>query len=509
MVSDNFSIVLVFAVYLLFMIAIGVLYYRKTENLADYILGGRKLNSWVTALSSQASDMSGWLLMGLPGYAYLAGMESIWIGVGLAAGTYLNWKFVAKKLRQYTQIAGDSITIPVYFENRFRDKSHALRIISSILILVFFLLYTSSGLVAGGKLFNTVFEIPYQQSLLIGVLVIISYTFLGGFMAVCWTDFFQGMLMVCAIVFVPLAALKGIGGYESTVSLIESIDPQLLNPWTALSGGSIPLISNLAWGLGYFGMPHILVRFMAIESPDKIKQARIIAMVWVIISLFFAVAGGIIGRAYLYPEFLGEAGSETIFMVMVNNTFTPVIAGIFLAAILAAIMSTADSQLLVAASAFTEDIYRITVKKEAGEKELVWMGRFAVILISTIAYLIARDPNNSVMGLVSYAWAGFGAAFGPVVLFSLFWRKTTRNGALGGMIVGGLVVIVWKQLSGGIFDMYEIVPGFILSCITIYLLSILDKEGPAEEILKEFDHVNHINLHGMPTHKEDMGPLET
>ncbi|AKB23469.1 Acetate permease ActP (cation/acetate symporter) [Methanosarcina sp. WH1] len=453
--------------------------------------------------------MSGWLLMGLPGYAYLAGMESIWVGVGLAAGTYLNWKFVAKKLRQYTQIAGDSITIPVYFENRFRDESHALRIISSILILVFFLLYTSSGLVAGGKLFNTVFEIPYQQSLLFGALVIISYTFLGGFMAVCWTDFFQGMLMVCAIVFVPLAALKGMGGYDSTVSLIKSIDPQLLNPWTALSGGSIPLISNLAWGLGYFGMPHILVRFMAIESPDKIKQARLIAMVWVIISLFFAVVGGIIGRAYLYPEFLGDAGSETIFMVMINNTFTPVIAGVLLAAILAAIMSTADSQLLVAASAFTEDIYRIIVKRDAGEKELVWMGRFAVIAISTIAYLIARDPNNSVMGLVSYAWAGFGAAFGPVILFSLFWRKTTRNGALGGMIVGGLVVIVWKQLSGGIFDMYEIVPGFFLSCITIYLLSILDKEGPTEEILKEFDRVNHINLHGKAIHKEDMVPLET
>jgi sodium/proline symporter len=509
MVSDNFSIVLVFAIYLLFMIAIGVLYYRKTENLADYILGGRKLNSWVTALSSQASDMSGWLLLGLPGYAYLSGMESIWLALGLAVGTYLNWKFVAKKLREYTEIAGDSITIPVYFENRFRDKSHALRIISSILILVFFLLYTSSGLVASGKLFNTVFEIPYQQALLIGVLVIISYTFLGGFMAVCWTDFFQGMLMLCAIVFVPLAAMKGIGGYDSTVSLIESIDPQLLNPWTALAGGAIPLISNLAWGLGYFGMPHILVRFMAIESPDKIKQARIIAMVWVIISLIFAVAIGIIGRAYLYPEFLEAAGSETIFMVMVNTLFTPIIAGILLAAILAAIMSTADSQLLVAASAFTEDIYRIAMKKSASEKELVWMGRFAVIVISAIAYLIARDPNNSVMGLVSYAWAGFGAAFGPVVLFSLFWRKTTRNGALGGMVVGGLVVIIWKQLSGGIFDLYEIVPGFFLSCITIYTISILDKEGPAKEILKEFDRVNHISLHGKTIHREDTEPFET
>lgn len=478
MVSDSFSIILIFALYLLFMISIGVLYYRKTENLADYILGGRKLNSWVTALSSQASDMSGWLLLGLPGYAYLAGMEAIWIGIGLAVGTYLNWKFVAKKFRQYTQVAGDAITIPVYFENRFRDDTHALRIISAILILVFFLLYTSSGLVAGGKLFNTVFEIPYQQALLIGALVIISYTFLGGFMAVCWTDFFQGMLMVCAIVLVPAAAIKGIGGYGSTVDLIQSIDPQLLNPWTALAGGAIPLISNLAWGLGYFGMPHILVRFMAIESPDKVKQARLIAMVWVVISLIFAVVVGLVGRAYLHPEFLGAGGSETIFMVLVNSLFTPVIAGILLAAILAAIMSTADSQLLVAASAFTEDIYRIVMKKDASEKELVWLGRLAVIAISSIAYMIARDPNNSVMGLVSYAWAGFGAAFGPIIIFSLFWKRTTRNAALGGMVSGGLMVILWKQLSGGIFDLYEIVPGFVLSCIVICVITILDKEGP-------------------------------
>ncbi len=492
MVSDSFNIVLIFALYLLFMISIGVLYYRKTENLADYILGGRKLNSWVTALSSQASDMSGWLLLGLPGYAYLAGMEAIWIGIGLAVGTYLNWKFVAKKLRQYTQVAGDAITIPVYFENRFRDDTHALRIISAILILVFFLLYTSSGLVAGGKLFNTVFEIPYQQALLIGALVIISYTFLGGFMAVCWTDFFQGMLMICAIVLVPAAAIKGIGGYGSTVDLIQSIDPQLLNPWTALAGGAIPLISNLAWGLGYFGMPHILVRFMAIESPDKVKQARLIAMVWVVISLIFAVVVGLVGRAYLHPEFLGAGGSETIFMVLVNSLFTPVIAGILLAAILAAIMSTADSQLLVAASAFTEDIYRITMKKDASEKELVWLGRFAVIVISAIAYMIARDPNNSVMGLVSYAWAGFGAAFGPIIIFSLFWKRTTRNAALGGMVSGGLMVILWKQLSGGIFDLYEIVPGFILSCIVIYVITILDKEGPSAEIQKEFERVKQM-----------------
>ncbi|MDD2438932.1 MAG: sodium/proline symporter PutP [Methanosarcinaceae archaeon] len=496
MASNDLNIMFVFMIYLLFMISIGALYYRRTENLSDYILGGRKLNSWVTALSSQASDMSGWLLLGLPGYAYLSGMESIWIAIGLGVGTYLNWKFVAKKLRQYTQIAGDAITIPVYFENRFRDKSHALRIISAFLILIFFLIYTSSGLVASGKLFNTVFEIPYQQALLMGALVIVTYTFLGGFMAVCWTDFFQGLLMIVAIVAVPFAAIKGIGDYSTTLELIKSIDPQLIDPWTTIGGGSIPLIvlvSNLAWGFGYFGMPHVLVRFMAIESADKIKQARTIAMVWVTISLIFSVLIGIVGRAYLHPEFLGEAGSETVFMVLVHQMFPPLIAGIFLAAILAAIMSTADSQLLVAASAFTEDIYKIIFKKKASEAELVWLSRFAVIAISLIAYLIARNPENSVMGLVSYAWAGFGAAFGPIILFSLFWKKTTKNAALGGMVAGGLMVIIWKQLSGGIFDLYEIIPGFLLSCIVIYTISRMDKEGPSEEIQKEFDQVQQLD----------------
>lgn len=496
MASNDLNIMFIFMVYLLFMISIGALYYRRTENLSDYILGGRKLNSWVTALSSQASDMSGWLLLGLPGYAYLSGMESIWIAIGLGIGTYLNWKFVAKKLRHYTKIAGDAITIPVYFENRFRDESHTLRIISAILILIFFLIYTSSGLVAGGKLFNTVFGIPYQQALLMGALVIVTYTFLGGFMAVCWTDFFQGLLMIIAIVAVPFAAIKGIGDFPTTVELIKSIDPQMVDPWTTIGGSSIPLIvlvSNLAWGFGYFGMPHVLVRFMAIESPEKIKQARIIAMIWVTISLIFSVLVGIVGRAYLHPEFLAGAESETVFMVLVNQMFPPLIAGIFLAAILAAIMSTADSQLLVAASAFTEDIYRILFNKKASEMELVWLGRFAVIGISLIAYLIARNPGNSVMGLVSYAWAGFGAAFGPIILFSLFWKKTTKNAALGGMVAGGFMVILWKQLSGGIFDLYEILPGFVFSCIVIYTISIMDKKGPSKEIQKEFDQVHRLD----------------
>lgn len=490
MLSEKLSILIVFVLYMLFMVGIGAVYYKKTVNLSDYILGGRKLNSWVTALSSQASDMSGWLLLGLPGYAYVAGMESIWIAVGLAIGTYLNWKFVARRLRKYTQVAGDSITIPVYLENRFRDKSKSLRIISALLILIFFLFYTSSGLVAGGKLFSTVFDMPYLTALTIGTFVIITYTFLGGFMAVCWTDFFQGMLMIFAIVLVPITGMQKVGGYSSTVDIIRSIDPQLLDPFTSSGGEMISLIaivSLLAWGLGYFGQPHILVRFMAIQRSEQIRQARVIAMTWVIISLAFSVFVGITGLA-MFPGVLDNAASETIFMVMVNDLFHPFLAGLLLAAILAAIMSTADSQLLVSASAFTEDIYRLLFKKDASEKELVWMGRFAVIGISLIAYYLALDPESSVLDLVAYAWAGFGAAFGPTILFSLFWKKMTRNAALGGLISGGLMVIIWKQLSGGIFDLYEIVPGFVLSCIVILVVTLLEND-PSEEIMEEFDRV--------------------
>ncbi|ATU09312.1 sodium/proline symporter PutP [Methanohalophilus portucalensis FDF-1] len=490
MTSGNQSVAIIIVLYLLFMLTIGFYYYKKTENLSDYILGGRRLNKWVTALSSQASDMSGWLLLGLPGYAYLSGMEAGWIALGLGVGTYLNWKFVAKRLRRYTKEAGDALTLPVYFENRFRDKSKLLRTISALFILIFFLFYTSSGFVAGGKLFSTVFGVEYFTALTIGVLVIISYTFLGGFMAVCWTDFFQGLLMVLAITIVPFAAMNGLGGISSTVDIVRTIDPSLLTPFTGSDGNLISLISVvslLAWGFGYFGQPHILVRFMAINNPEEIKQSRAIAITWVTISLAFAVIVGLVGRAYV-PEFLAGASSETVFMVMVNSLFHPIIAGIMLAAILAAIMSTADSQLLVAASAFTEDIYRLVFKSNATQRELVWMGRITVIGISLLAYYFALDPASSVLDLVAYAWAGFGAAFGPAIIFSLFSRKVTRNAVLGGMISGGVMVILWKQLSGGIFDLYEIVPGFILSSIVILLITRMDRE-PAAEIQEEFDRV--------------------
>ena len=491
MISNNTGILFIFILYLLFMLGIGIIFYRKTKNLSDYILGGRGLNSWVTAMSAQASDMSGWLLMGLPGYAYIAGLESFWIAIGLCIGTYLNWKFVAKRLRKYTEYAGNSLTIPDYFENRFKDDSKILRIISALFILIFFLIYTSSGFVAGAKLFSTVFGIPYNNGLFIGAFVIISYTFLGGFMAVSWTDFFQGMIMFIAIIIVPIAGIKLLGGAERIYFSIKNINPEFLNMFTKVDGSFlsiISIVSLLAWGLGYFGQPHILARFMAIRSPEKIKKARSIAMIWVVISLFSAVMIGIIGRAYLQTP-LKQAEAETIFIVLVNSFIIPIVGGILLAAVLAAIMSTADSQLLVTSSAITQDFYKVLFRKKASPRELVWIGRSAVIVVAIIAYIIALNPKNSILGLVAYAWAGFGAAFGPIVLISLFWKRMTRKGAIGGILVGGIVVIVWKQLNAGIFNMYEIVPGFILSTVTIIILSILDKK-PSIDIVKEFDFIN-------------------
>ncbi len=488
--THNLGISITFVAYLILMMIIGLIYYRKTESLSDYILGDRKLGSWVTALSAQASDMSGWLLLGLPGYAYASGIEAGWIALGLGVGTYFNWKIVAKRLRKYTQVAGDSITLSAYFQNRFKDPSPILRIVSALIILVFFLIYTASGLVAGGKLFSTVFGLPYISALLLGSIVVIGYTFLGGFMAVCWTDFFQGMLMFFAILIVPLTCMQLIGGYGETIHQIHLFNPEFLNPFTALDGSSlswIVILSSLAWGLGYFGQPHILVRFMAIKSSDQIKKARIIAMVWVTLTLAAAVLVGVVGRVYLTQTLEGSA-TETVFMIMVNTTFPTIIAGILLAAILAAIMSTADSQLLVTASALTEDLYKVLFRKNASDKELVWASRGAVILVAVIAFILALNPDSSVLALVAYAWAGFGAGFGPVVIFSLFWKRMTRNGALAGMIVGGLTVIIWKQLQGGIFELYELVPGFILASVAIVIVSLLDK-APSKEIIEEYEKI--------------------
>lgn len=490
MAGQNPTIVVTFILYLLFMLGVGAYFYRRTTSISDYILGGRRVNYWVTSLSAQASDMSGWLLMGLPGYAYLAGLEAFWIAFGLAVGTWVNWRFVARRLRVYTELAGDSITLPDYFENRFRDSSKILRIVSSIFILVFFLIYTSSGFVAGAKLFSSVFGLPYQTGLILGVVVIIGYTFLGGYMAVSWTDFFQGVLMFIAVTIVPIIGFRLAGGIGGTIRTVRLMNPELLNAFTTADGapiGGIAIVSLVAWGLGYFGQPHILARFMGIKSADDIAPARRIATVWVVVSLTFAVIIGLVGLSGLDLASYG-GDSERVFIYLIDAVVPPLLAGIFLSAILAAIMSTADSQLLVTSSALTEDLYAVLLRNKASQKELVWISRGAVVVVALIAMFIAFDPESSVLGLVSYAWGGFGATFGPIVLLSLFWKRMTRNGALAGLLTGGLTVIVWKNLSGGIFDLYEIVPGFILGLVAIVAFSHVGAP-PEDAIVEEFEQV--------------------
>jgi sodium/proline symporter len=486
----NLSIVATFIIYLLFMLGVGTYFYKKNESLSDYLIGDRQLNKWVAAMSAQASDMSGWLLLGLPGYAYLQGLEAIWIAMGLAIGTYLNWKFIARRLRRYTEIAGNAITLPDYFANRFHDKTRLLRVISAVFILLFFLIYTASGFVAGAKLFETVFGLPYHSALLIGVVVIISYTTLGGFMAVSWTDFFQGIIMFFAIISLPLLAVYAMGGFSATTDALLLSKPGYLNLFTSAQAAPLSAISIgslLAWGLGYFGQPHILTRFMAIKSADEIKPARRIAMVWVLISLSCSVLIGLLGKVYFSKE-LSSADSEKIFMMMVSELTHPIVGGILLAAVLAAIMSTADSQLLVTSSALTEDLYRVLIRPKASDKELVWVSRGTVIGVASLACSIALKPDNSVLDLVAYAWAGFGATFGPLILMSLYWNRMTRNGALAGILGGGVTVLLWGKLDGGLFDLYEIVPAFAVSIGLIIWVSLIDKQ-PSPAVFSEFKEV--------------------
>ena len=496
--DDRIIFFIILLLYLLAMVGIGFFFYKRNKNVSDYFLGDRKLNCWVSAMSAQASDMSGWLLMGLPGTAYLlfAGTtEAIWTAIGLAVGTYLNWLIVAKRLRGYT-IATESITLPQFFERRYRDKSGVLKLVSSVFVLVFFLFYTASMFSAGAKLFKSVFAIPYGYSLLIAVVVVVSYTFMGGFLAVCWTDLIQGILMFGALIVTPIVALSRLGGAEGFQTAVAAVKDEF-RFLPHMPGGEINvllLVSALAWGLGYFGQPHILPRFMAIRSSKEIRPARIIAMIWVIISLAMAVLVGMMG-SLLYPN-LGD--SETVFIEMVMDLFPAVITGVLLTAILAAIMSTADSQLLVTSSAVSSDLFKGIFKKNASEKSALWVSRITVIVVSIIAALLVcvENPeegtllaniNASVFKLVAFAWAGFGAAFGPIVLFSLFWKRTTKWGALFGIISGGVTAFVWWILKGGIFDIYEIVPGFLVSSLVIIVVSLLTKTSP--EMRLEFDEV--------------------
>ena len=482
--SLNLPTVATFVVYLVAMLAIGVVAYKLTSNLSDYVLGGRRLGAGVAALSAGASDMSGWLLLGLPGAVYAAGMNQIWIAVGLTIGAYLNWQFVARRLRIYTEVAKDSITVPDYLENRFEDGSKALRVISAIVILLFFAFYTSSGMVAGAKLFEASFGLDYTVALWVGGLVIISYTFLGGFLAVSWTDFVQGILMFLALIIVPMIAIDVLGGWRETVATVGAMDPSYND---AMSGMTVfGIVSLMAWGLGYFGQPHIIVRFMAIRHHSEVPKARLIGITWMVLSLFGAIFVGYAGFAYFAEEAGGQLqDAEKVFIALATTLANPWIAGVLLAAILAAVMSTIDSQLLVSSSALAEDVYKAFLRKNASQQELVWVGRGAVIGIALIALLIAGDPESQVLGLVSYAWGGFGAAFGPVIILSLFWRRMTRNGALAGIVVGAVTVVIWKQLSGGMFDMYEILPGFILCALAVIVVSLLSQ--PPRSVTETFD----------------------
>ncbi len=442
----------------------------------------------MAALSAQASDMSGWLLMGLPGAIYLCGIGEMWVGIGLAIGSYFAWLVIAKRLRQYSEKANNSITMSEYFSNRFRDTKGILSIVSGLIILFFFTIYVASGFNAAGKVFEIIFpQVEYIYAMLIGVVVIVGYTFLGGFKAVSWTDFFQAILMLFAIILVPLVALGTVevGGWDGMVSELEGLfDGTFLDPM--YSGGTkltaIGLISLLAWGLGYLGMPHILARYMALKDPEETKVARRVSLIWIVLALSFAILIGVVGRAY-DPTLVG-AESETIFLVM-SGLFPPLVMGLLFAGLMAAIMSTADSQLLVASGSVSNDIYAKITKKKLSDNTLVWISRGAVIVIAIIAAVIASDKTSTIMGLVSYAWAGFGAAFGPIVVLSLFWKRLNMYGALSGMIVGFLTVILWNTFlaSTGI---YEIIPGFIFAMVAAIVVSLATKE-PSEEVYQEFD----------------------
>ncbi|WP_462322274.1 sodium/proline symporter PutP [Halochromatium sp.] len=487
MIEASPAVIATFAVYLLFMLAIGLWAYRRTTDSSGYFLGGRSLGPWPAALSAGASDMSGWLLLGLPGFAFASGIESLWLAGGLLLGTWLNWLLLARRLRTYSVEAKDALTIPEFFANRFGDRGHLLQAVAAFFVLLFFLFYTSSGLVAAGKLFETVFGLDYLIAVIIGTLFIVSYTLFGGFLAVSWTDFVQGLLMAAALLIVPVIAIQSDGGWGEMTTTLRELNPELLTLWVDKDGQPLTLlaiVSLAAWGLGYFGQPHILARFQGIRRASDVPTARRIAVSWTALSLIGAVLVGLAGAAYVDNNLGGQlTDSETIFMILVDALFHPVIAGILLAAILAAIMSTADSQLLVSSSALAEDLYRQLLRSQASPREVVLVGRAAVVLLALVALLLATNPDSTVLGLVAYAWAGFGAAFGPVLLISLYWRRMNWSGAIAGVITGGLVVVVWKQLEGGLFDLYEIVPGVILASLAIVLASLAT--APPNEAIRE------------------------
>ncbi|MGI1794518.1 sodium/proline symporter PutP [Acinetobacter variabilis] len=479
-----------FMFYIVAMIGIGLYAYRATSNFDEYILGGRSLGSVVTALSAGASDMSGWLLMGLPGAIYFSGLSEVWIAIGLIIGAWLNWLLVAGRLRAHTEFQNNALTLPDYFTSRFADKKRILRLLSAIVILVFFAIYCASGMVAGARLFESLFGWDYTTALWLGAVATILYVCIGGFLAISWTDTFQAGLMIFALLITPIITYLALGDNAQQVgTLLETARPHASNMLEGLS--FVAIISSLAWGLGYFGQPHILVRFMAADSVKTIPAARRIGMTWMILCLVGAMSAGYIGIAYFAanPDLPAAAivnqNPETVFMELTKILFNPWIAGIILAAILAAIMSTLSCQLLVCSTTLTEDLYKGFLRKNASQKELIWVGRGMVIVIALIAISLAINPNSKVLGLVAYAWAGFGAAFGPLIIFSLFWKRMTLNGAIVGMVVGAVTVIAWKNYMGDT-GLYEIIPGFILAALSIVIVSLLDKT-PSHDVVNRFE----------------------
>ncbi len=481
-----------FLLYIVAMIVIGLMAYRATNNFSDYILGGRSLGSFVTALSAGASDMSGWLLMGLPGAIYLSGLSEMWIAIGLILGAWINWFLVAGRLRVHTEIQNNALTLPDYFSNRFNDHKKILRVVSAFVILIFFAIYCASGMVAGARLFESMFDMSYGTALWISAIATISYVFIGGFLAVSWTDTIQATLMIFALLLTPIVTILSLGDTAQIAHSLEMARPHATSLFENLS--FIGIISLLAWGLGYFGQPHILVRFMAADSVKSIPKARRIGMTWMILCLGGAVAAGFFGIAFFqeHPELAGTVSKnpETVFMELTKILFNPWIAGIVLAGILAAVMSTLSCQLLVCSSTLTEDFYKAFIRKGASQKELVWVGRLMVLLISVLAIVLASNPDAKVLGLVSYAWAGFGAAFGPLIILSLFWKRMTLSAAIAGMITGALVVILWKNNFADT-GLYEIIPGFICSFIVIIIVSLLGK-APSQDIVDRFDQADRI-----------------
>ncbi|EOG9130907.1 sodium/proline symporter PutP [Campylobacter coli] len=489
-VQINTPIAIMFVAYAALMLYIGFYFYRQNKNTEDYFLGGRSLGPVVSALSAGASDMSGWLLMGLPGALYASGLIESYIAIGLSIGALLNWSFVAKRLRIYTSVIANSITIPDYFETRFDDDKHILRIVCAIVILIFFTFYVSSGLVGGAKLFEATFGIRYEYALTTGTLIIVAYTFLGGYKAVCWTDLLQGLLMMGALIVVPAVMLYHLGGFGEAIAVIEEIKPNALSMGEGI--GALSIVSALAWGLGYFGQPHILVRFMSIRSTKDIPAATFVGISWMVISLIGACFIGLLGIAYVHKFELTLQDPEKIFIVMSQLLFNPWIAGILLSAILAAIMSTASSQLLVSSSTIAEDFYKRIFNKEASNKTVMNLGRIGVLLVALVAFVISTDKESSVLSIVAYAWAGFGASFGSVMLFSLFWSRMTRIGAILGMITGAVMVVLWKNYLAELFNfpIYEIVPGFVAASAVIIIASLLTQVRPGtkaayERMLKE------------------------